>query len=53
MLEKKVKIQIKVEVFINEKIPKKNIERNYQDVSSKEQIVIVGSGPAGLLLPLN
>ena len=53
MLEKeKVKIQLKIEVFINEKIPEKNIERNYQDVSSKEEIVIVGSGPAGLFAAL-
>ena len=50
--KRKVKIQVKVEVFINEKIPEKNIERNYQDVSSKEEIVIVGSGPAGLFAAL-
>ena len=50
--KRKVKIQIKIEVFINEKIPEKNIERNYQDVSNKEQIVIVGSGPAGLFAAL-
>ena len=50
--KRKVKIQVKVEVFINEKIPEKNIERNYQDVSNKEEIVIVGSGPAGLFAAL-
>ena len=50
--KRKVKIQLKVEVFINEKIPKKNINRNYQDVSRKEEIVIVGSGPAGLFAAL-
>ncbi len=50
--KRKVKIQVKVEVFINEKIPESNIERNYQDVSGKEEIVIVGSGPAGLFAAL-
>ncbi len=50
--KRKVKIQLKVEVFINEKIPENNIERNYQDVSNKEEIVIVGSGPAGLFAAL-
>ena len=50
--KRKVKIQVKIEVFINEKIPEKNIERNYQDVSNKDEIVIVGSGPAGLFAAL-
>ena len=50
--KRKVKIQLKVEVFINEKIPEKNIIRNYQDVTNKEEIVIVGSGPAGLFAAL-
>ncbi len=50
--KRKVKIQLKIEVFINEKIPEKNIHRNYQNVSSKEEVVIVGSGPAGLFAAL-
>lgn len=50
--KRKVKIQLKVEVYINEKIHENYIERNYQDVSSKEEIVIVGSGPAGLFAAL-
>ena len=50
--KRKVKIQLKVEVFINEKTPKNNIERDYQDVSNNEEVVIVGSGPAGLFASL-
>lgn len=50
--KRKVKIQLKIEVFINEQIPENKIERSYQDVSNKEEVVIVGSGPAGLFAAL-
>jgi len=50
--KRKVKIQIKAEVFINEKIPQNIIERNYQDVRNKQEIIVVGSGPAGLFASL-
>ena len=50
--KRKVKVQLKIEVYINEKAPNFEIERNYQDVSSKDPIVIVGSGPAGLFAAL-
>jgi uncharacterized FAD-dependent dehydrogenase len=50
--KRKVKIQLKVEVFIGEDIPENKIERHYQNVSSKEEVVIVGSGPAGLFAAL-
>ena len=50
--KRKVKIQIKAEVFINEKIPQNVIERNYQDVRNKQEIIVVGSGPAGLFASL-
>ena len=50
--KRKVKIKLKTEVFINEKIPQYIIERNYQDVSNKQEIIVVGSGPAGLFASL-
>jgi uncharacterized protein len=50
--KRKVKVQLKIEVYINEKAPKFEIQRNYQDVSSKDPVVIVGSGPAGLFAAL-
>ena len=50
--KRKVKIQLKAEVFINEKIPQYIIERNYQDVNNKQEIIVVGSGPAGLFASL-
>ena len=49
----KVKIQLKVEVFENGESPTPlNIERNYQDVSNCEEVIIVGAGPAGLFAAL-
>ena len=50
--KRKVKIQLKAEVFINEKIPQYIIERNYQDVRNKQEVIVVGSGPAGLFASL-
>lgn len=50
--KRKVKIQLKIEVFINEKIPENKIERSYQDVSNKDEVIIIGSGPAGLFAAL-
>jgi uncharacterized FAD-dependent dehydrogenase len=49
----KVKIQLKVEVFENGESPTPlNIERNYQDVSNNEEVIIIGAGPAGLFAAL-
>lgn len=39
----------KVEVYINEEVPKEEIQRfNYKDVSSAKPIHIIGFGPAGM-----
>lgn len=49
----KVKIQLRVEVFKNgQKSEALKIERNYKDVSKKEEVIIVGAGPAGLFAGL-
>jgi uncharacterized FAD-dependent dehydrogenase len=49
----KVKIQLKVEVFLTGEIPtNEEIIRNYQNISNKEEVIIVGAGPAGLFAAL-
>ena len=48
-----MKILLKIEVS-QKKILKKNqkIERNYKNVSNSEEVIIIGSGPAGLFAAL-
>lgn len=50
--KRKVKVQLKIEVFINEDTPSEEIKRSYPDVSKEESIIIVGAGPAGLFAAL-
>ena len=51
--KRKVLIRLQLEVFVNENPPaEKNYMRVYPDVSSKKQVVVVGSGPAGLFAAL-
>jgi uncharacterized FAD-dependent dehydrogenase len=47
-----VKILMRAEVFIGEEMPEENLELNYPDVSKKDAVIIVGSGPAGLFAAL-
>ncbi|MDA3893284.1 MAG: FAD-dependent oxidoreductase [Salinivirgaceae bacterium] len=50
---KQVKIQLRVFVFIDESpIEEPKIEFNYQNVSAKQPVIIVGAGPAGLFAAL-
>ncbi len=48
-----IKINLKIAVYIKEKFTKKEEEHpNYQNVSNKEEIIIIGAGPAGLFAAL-
>ena len=50
--KKEIKIQLKIEVFEKEIEQKLKIEKNYKDVSNSEEVIIIGSGPAGLFAAL-
>lgn len=47
-----VKIQLRIEIFEDKEITKKTIVKNYKDVSSAEEVIIIGAGPAGLFAGL-
>ena len=48
-----IKINLKIELFINENPPAPtNYKINYSNVSAKKQVIIVGAGPAGLFAAL-
>ncbi len=47
-----VKILMRAEVYIGEEMPEEDLELHYQDVSNRESVIIVGSGPAGLFAAL-
>ena len=47
-----VKIQLRIEILEKGKKEKHNIEKNYKDVSNSEEVIIIGSGPAGLFAAL-
>ncbi|MEO6883393.1 MAG: FAD-dependent protein [Bacteroidia bacterium] len=48
-----IKIQLKLEAYIQEPLPEKKIfKTDYPDVSGKESVLIAGAGPAGLFAAL-
>ena len=48
-----IKVNLKVDVYINEIIPSpKSYKINYPDVSNKKPVLIIGAGPAGLFAAL-
>ncbi len=48
-----VKINLKVKIFIKEEFIESKIELpNYKDVSKEKEVIIIGSGPAGLFAAL-
>lgn len=51
--KKPVKINLKILVFVNEDFQEIDISKpDYNDVSSQEEIIIIGAGPAGLFAAL-
>ena len=50
--KKNVKIQLRIEVFENDNTQKATIEKSYKNVSNSEEVIIIGSGPAGLFAAL-
>lgn len=48
-----IKINLKIEVYINEQAPEPiSYKINYPDVSSKTPVIVIGAGPAGLFAAL-
>lgn len=51
--QKAIKINLQVEVYVAERFEKKGLELpGYGDVSNKEEVYIIGAGPAGLFAAL-
>lgn len=48
----KVSIILRAEVYMDEDMPKEEMDYVYPDVHDKDEVVIVGSGPAGLFAAL-
>ena len=47
-----MKILLKIEVSQKKILKNQKIERNYKNVSNSEEVIIIGSGPAGLFAAL-
>ena len=47
-----IKINLKLEIYINEQPNSASYKINYPDVSSKKAVLVIGSGPAGLFAAL-
>lgn len=47
-----IKVNLKIEVFVNEIPVPRNYQIHYPDVGSKQPVIIVGAGPAGLFAAL-
>ena len=51
--QKEVKINLQIDVFVQEQYKKETFQLpDYPDVSSKEEVLIIGAGPAGLFAAL-
>ncbi len=50
--QKPIKYNLNVDVYFNEAPPKENTDFDFKDVRNAEEVVIIGSGPAGLFAAL-
>ena len=51
--QKSIKINLKVNVYLNETPVKKTIDLpHYKDVSNSQEVIVIGAGPAGLFAAL-
>ena len=50
--QKKIKINLKIDVYINQKFIEKIKKSKYKNVNESKEVIIVGAGPAGLFAAL-
>ncbi|MCK5702789.1 MAG: FAD-binding protein, partial [Cyclobacteriaceae bacterium] len=51
--KKEVKINLKIRVYVNEDVEDIIISKpEYENISTKEEVIIIGAGPAGLFAAL-
>ena len=50
--QKKILINLKIDIYINENFIPKKILSNYQNVENSREVLIIGAGPAGLFAAL-
>lgn len=50
--QKHVKINLKIDVYINEEYLEKEEKTKYKNVSNSKEVIIIGAGPAGLFAAL-
>ena len=50
--QKHVKINLKIDIYINEEHVKKEEKTKYRNVSNSKEVIIIGAGPAGLFAAL-
>jgi len=51
--QKNIKINLKIDIYINEKhVIEKEEKTKYKDVSKSKEVIIIGAGPAGLFAAL-
>ena len=50
--QKHIKINLKIDIYINEKYIEKEEKTKYKNVSKSKEVIIIGAGPAGLFAAL-